>query len=64
MNKLAAAITFTSQGTPFLQAGEEFLRSKPVKNKEEKYSANSYNLPDSVNSLKWDTLSEHKDVYE
>lgn len=30
MNKLAAAIVLTSQGIPFFQAGEEFLRSKKM----------------------------------
>ena len=55
MNNLAAAIVMTSQGTPFFQAGEEMLRSKPI---EEGYSHNSYNLPDSVNSIKWDDLND------
>ena len=41
-----ASILFLSQGTPFIQAGQEFLRSKEGE-------PNSYNLPDSVNSLKW-----------
>ena len=49
MNKLSAALTLTAQGVPFFQAGEEFLRSKGG-------SDNSYNLPDSVNALKWSTL--------
>ena len=30
MNKLASAIVFTSQGIPFIQAGEEMLRSKEL----------------------------------
>lgn len=54
MNKLAAAFYLLSQGVPFLQAGEEFLRSKPIENGS--FSGNSYNLPDSINSLKWNTL--------
>ena len=28
-NLLSAAIVYTSQGTPFILAGEEILRSKP-----------------------------------
>ena len=61
MNKLASAIVFTSQGIPFIQAGEENLRSKPLE--DGTYSSNSYNLPDEVNSIKWDDLKENQDVY-
>ena len=56
MNNLAAAIVMTSQGTPFFQAGEELLRSKPLP--EGGYDHNSYKSPDSINSIKWDTLSD------
>ena len=28
MNKMAAALTYTSQGIPFMLAGEEFARTK------------------------------------
>ena len=55
-NLLAAAIVFTSQGIPFMFAGEEFLRSKP--NADGTLNENSYNAPDSVNSIKWDDLSK------
>ena len=41
-----AAILFMAQGTPFIQAGQEFLRSKGG-------DANSYSSSDAVNSLKW-----------
>ncbi len=56
MNNLAAAIVMTSQGIPFLQAGEEFLRSKP--GPDGSFVHNSYASPDSVNSLKWNDLSK------
>ena len=56
MNNLAAAIVMMSQGTPFFQAGEEMLRSKPLP--EGGYDHNSYKSPDSINSIKWDTLSD------
>ena len=56
MNNLAAAIVLTSQGTPFFQAGEELLRSKPLP--EGGYDHNSYKSPDSINSIKWDTLAD------
>ena len=55
MNRLAAAIYMLSQGVPFLQAGEEMLRSKPLPGGG--FDHNSYHSPDSVNSLKWDTLN-------
>ena len=59
MNRLSAAIIFTSQGMPFFLSGEEFARSKPYKNS---YSENSYNLPVEVNSLKYDRLSDFKEL--
>lgn len=62
-NLLSAAIVYTSQGVPFILAGEEFLRSKT--NADGSFNSNSYNAPDSVNSLKWDDLgkAEYKTVY-
>ena len=56
MNKLAAAIYLTCQGIPFLQAGEEFLRSKPLP--AGGFDHNSYRSPDSVNSIKWNELEK------
>ena len=64
MNKLASAIVFTSQGVPFLQAGEEMLRSKPSATIEGAFDENSYCSPDSTNSLKWDNKGNVLDVYE
>lgn len=61
MNKLSSAIVLTSQGIPFFQAGEEFLRSKP--NGEGGFDENSYKSSDAVNSLKWDTKTENIEVY-
>ena len=56
MNNLAAAIYMTSQGIPFMQAGEEMLRSKPLA--DGTFDHNSYASPDSVNSIKWDNLND------
>lgn len=61
MNRLCAAIVFTSQGVPFIQAGEEFLRSKPLPEKKG-FAENSYNMPDVVNSIKWDNIHEYPDM--
>lgn len=63
MNLLSAAIILTSQGIPFFQAGEEFLRSKPRDEAGTVFEENSYNSPDYVNSLKWDRKSDYIDVY-
>lgn len=52
-DRMAAALVLLSRGIAFIQAGQEFLRSKGGEH-------NSYNLPDSVNSLKWDLVSENR----
>ncbi len=57
MDKMAQAIIFTSQGIPFLYAGEEFLRTK-YKND------NSYNAGDEINKLKWERKSKYYEVYK
>lgn len=57
MDKLANAIVLTSQGTPFLHAGVEMLRTKNG-------AHNSYNLPDSINQINWNWKNDHKEVFE
>ena len=63
MNNLAAAIYMTSQGVPFVHAGEEMLRSKPLP--DGGFDHNSYNNTDAVNNLKWADLNkeEYRTVY-
>lgn len=61
MDKMAAACVMLAQGIPFIQAGQDFLRSKPLPGGA--YDHNSYNSPDIVNSLKWNRKSEFKDVF-
>ena len=56
MAKLSAAITFLSQGIPFIQAGQEFLRSKDG-------DENSYKSCDEINSIKWDSKTKYYDVF-
>ena len=56
MNNLAAAFSILSQGVPFMQAGEELLRTKPAK--KGRFDHNSYRSPDRVNSLKWEDLDK------
>ena len=57
MDKLANAIVLTSQGTPFLHAGAEMLRTKNGEH-------NSYNLPDSINQINWNWKIEYKKVFK
>ena len=71
MDKLAAAIVILSQGMPFIQLGQDFLRSKPRILKEGEapndvniYSHDSYNAPDYTNSIKWNRKLEYKEVFE
>lgn len=63
MNKLAIAIILTSQGIPFIHAGEEMLRSKPDETKEYGYEENSFNRGDEINSIKWGTKKEHLYIF-
>lgn len=61
-DKLAAALVFLSQGIPFMQAGQELLRSKPAP--DGGFVHDSYNSPDSVNSIKWNDVTIHRSVME
>lgn len=56
-SKLAAGLIFLSMGIPFFLAGEEFARTKYGNN-------NSYNAPDSINSINWQRPYEYKDLVE
>ena len=58
MNNLAAAFSILSQGTPFFQAGEEMLRTKP--DGSGGFDDNSYRAADWVNALKWDDLNRQE----
>ena len=58
MNNLSAAIVLTSQGVPFIHAGEEMLRSKPLE--DGSFDHNSYKSSDEVNNLKWASLSQEE----
>lgn len=58
----ANAIILTSQGVPFLHAGAEIMRSKPLK--DGGYDHNSYESPDSVNQIRWDEKITNIHVFE
>lgn len=55
--KMAAALVFLSSGIAFFQAGQEFFRSK-------NFSENSYNLPDEINSVKWNLARKNRGIVE
>lgn len=57
MDRLAAAVLLTSQGIPFIEAGQEFLRSRDGDH-------NSFDKPDSVNMIRWEKKAENLDIYE
>lgn len=56
LDKLAQTAVLTSQGIPFLFAGEEVMRDK-------KGVHNSFESPDSINTIDWHRLATHYDVY-
>ena len=55
--RLAQTIVFTSQGTPFMFAGEEIFRDK-------KGVHNSYVSPDYINAIDWDLKTANSDQFE
>lgn len=57
INKLAAALLFTSQGTLFMQAGEEFGRTKFG-------DENSFVSSIDVNKLDWSLLKTNSDLVD
>ena len=61
MNKLAATIIFTSQGIPFIQGGEELLRTKCDINGN--IIENSYNSSDYVNRIEWTRKIKFNEVF-
>lgn len=56
-DKLAQTIVFTSQGVPFMRAGEELLHSK-------KGVKNSFESPDSINQIDWSLKAKHREVFD
>jgi pullulanase len=61
MNRLSAAILFTSQGIPFFLSGEEFGRTKPVEGSTE-LCENSYNKPQYTNNIRYDRAYQNRDL--
>ena len=55
--RLAQTIVFTSQGTPFMFAGEEIFRDK-------KGVHNSYKSPNSINAIDWNLKDKNAEQFE
>ncbi len=75
MNKQADSILMFSQGIPFIQEGQEFLRTKPYDKVADvgreiigvdgnSYDANSYKSSDDVNALHYDRKLKYSNVYD
>lgn len=56
LNKFALSILFTSQGIPFIHAGNEFLRSKNMVH-------NSYNSDLSINAIDWSLKEKNLEFF-
>lgn len=56
MHKMASALVLTSQGIPFLHAGQDLVRSKFG-------DSNSYQSPDEINRIDWFRKIEYGDVF-
>ena len=56
MDILANGIVLTSQGIPFIHAGEEMMRTKMG-------IENSFNKPDSINAINWNWKTKYIDVF-
>lgn len=56
LDKLAQTVVFTSQGIPFIYAGEEIMRDKQGVD-------NSYKSPDAVNAIDWRRKTTNGDVF-
>jgi pullulanase len=56
MDEFAEGIVFTSQGVPFMQGGDEMLRTKGGND-------NSYTAGDAVNEFDWSRKSTYASVF-
>ena len=57
LDLLAQTAVFTSQGVPFMLAGEEMLRNKQGVH-------NSFESPDEINHIDWNRKTTHPQVFE
>lgn len=64
MDKLAAAVVFTSQGRAFIHGGSEMLRTKPDPNSEVGVDENSYDSGDLTNQIDWSRATKFSGVVD
>jgi len=57
LSQFATSIAFLAQGVPFMQAGQEFLRTKDG-------DSNSYKSSDAVNSIKWGNKAKYASTFK
>ena len=57
LQKLAETVVLTSQGVPFIWCGDEVLRDK-------KGVHNSFESPDSINTIQWRLKTENQDLFQ
>ena len=57
MSRLGVLILMTCPGIPFIHSGQEFLRSKHG-------HANTYNLGDVINNIRWREVVAHRELVE
>lgn len=57
LQKLAETAVLTSQGVPFIWCGDEILRDKHGVH-------NSYNSPDSINTILWKNKTDYRDLFD
>lgn len=60
----AETIIFTAQGVPFMQEGEDFMRTKVnMRGTDGKYDHNSYNACDLTNHMDWSLKAENIEMF-
>ena len=60
----AETLVFTSQGVPFMQEGEDFMRTKAYTvDGATKYSGNSYNVGDLINNMDYELKLDNIDTF-
>ena len=57
LHKLALTAVLTSQGVPFIFAGDEVMRDKQGVH-------NSFNSPDEINAIRWELKKQNRDIFD
>ena len=62
VNRFGMGMVLTSQGIPFIHAGDEMLRTKATDGVWT-YAHNSYNAPDTYNMIRWNWKSDNAGMF-